>query len=153
MVMAIAPDTYWMAFCSAQGLPPGTPHRVRRLGDDPATCRLLLELIRAGKKTGTFALAEEFTLSGESIPAVGEYLVLTDFDGRPDCIVRLTAVITKPFDDITTDDVSCEGPGLRDLAAWRKLHWAYWGRKLERLGRAPRHDMAVLCQRFELTKE
>jgi uncharacterized protein YhfF len=126
---------------------------VRRLGDDPATCRLLLDLIRTGQKTGTFALAEEFAAAGETSPVAGEYLVLTDFEGRPDCVVRLTEVKAKPFSLVMADDVACEGPGLRDLRAWRELHWAYWGRKLERLGGTPDLGMAVLCQRFELQKE
>ena len=119
---------------------------MRRLGDDPAICSLILDLVRSGQKTGTFALAEEFTTAGEALPAVGEYLVLTDFDGPAGCIVQLTEVTTKPFADITVEDIACEGPGLRNLAAWRELHWGYWGRLLERLGRSPRPDM--VCPRL-----
>jgi len=146
----LKPPALWERFRIGQGLPDGTPFRVRMLGDDPRLCRLILEVVRRGEKTGTFTPAAFFSSPDNAPPAVGEYLVLTDPDGRADCIVRLTSVEGKAFDAITEDDLLCEGIALRRLEAWRKMHRGYWKEKLVPYGLEPTGDLRVLCQRFEL---
>jgi len=142
----------WELYRIREGLPEDTPFRVRRLGDDPRLCRLILSVIRRGEKTGTFTPVAFFSAPGESLPLPGEYYVLTDPDGRADCVVRLTATVVKPLDAITVEDLLCEGAALRRLDAWKKLHRAYWKDKLVPYGLAPDGDLPVLCQRFELVE-
>lgn len=148
--MNVAAEHFWAQYARQAGLGPGLAVRVHCIGDEPTLCRRVLDLVRAGEKTGTFALERDFERSGEALPRAGEYLVLTEHDGRPDVLVRLTEVQRKPFAAVTELDAACEGPGLRALEPWRKVHWDYWSRKLAEHGERPEASMPVICQRFEL---
>jgi uncharacterized protein YhfF len=148
--MNVATEQFWVDYARLAGLGPGHPYRVRCIGDERALCRRVLDLIRAGEKTGTFALEREFASTGEVLPRAGEYYVLTELDGRPDLVVRLTAVQCKPFTAVDERDAACEGPGLREVEPWRQVHWDYWSRKLAEQGERPDLSMTVVCQRFEL---
>jgi uncharacterized protein YhfF len=140
----------WELYRIRCGLPEDAPFRVRRLGDDPRLCRLILGVIRRREKTGTFTPVAFFSAPGESLPLPGEHYVLTDPEGRADCVVRLTATAVKPLDAITEEDLLCEGEALRRLDAWKRLHCAYWKEKLVPFGLVPDGDLPILCQRFEL---
>jgi len=140
--------TYWSGCRAKLGLSEEAGWRTRRLGNTPEVCALLVELIRTGRKTGTFSLAAEFDATGQPPPRAGEYLLITDFEGVPGCCVRLDVVQTLPFDRIGADWVQVEGPALRDLEAWRKVHEEYWTRLLAGWGRKFDGSAAVICQRF-----
>jgi len=142
----------WEDYRIRHDLPDDTPFRMRRLGDDPRLCRLILDLIRRGEKTGTFTPVAFFDAAGESLPVAGEHYVLTDPDGRPDCVVRLTAATVKPLAEIGDDDLQVEGAALRRVDAWKKLHRQYWKERLASHGLVPDEDLPVLCQRFELCR-
>jgi uncharacterized protein YhfF len=148
--MNAAAERFWAEYVRGAGLGPGIGCRVHCIGDEAGLCRRVLDLIRAGEKTGTFALERDFERAGEPLPRAGDYLVLTELDGRPDLVLRLTAVQLKVFTAVDERDAACEGPGLRTLAPWRQVHWEYWSRKLAEHGEQPQASMNVVCQRFEL---
>ena len=147
----MSPSEFWQA-CQ-RALPEdtvGRPFRVRRFGDDPVMSKRLLELVKMREKTGTFAVDWEFETRPSERPRVGDLLVVTDAAGEPGALIRITAVELLPFSAVGDEHVQCEGPGLRDLALWRKVHWDYWTRTLQALGREPAEDMPIVYQRFEL---
>lgn len=148
--MSVATEQFWAEYARHAGLGHDHPYRVRCIGDERALCRRVLDLIRAGEKTGTFGLERDFERAGEALPRIGEYLVLTEHDGQPDLVVRLLDVQRKPFTAIDERDAGCEGPGLRAVQPWRTVHWDYWTRKLAEHGERPDPSMTVVCQRFEL---
>lgn len=114
---------------------------VRSLGSSEAMSEVLLRTVMQGEKTGTFSLGDP--------PRVGEYYVVTRFDGTPALIWRITQVEIKPFDAITTADTQIEGKALRsDLEAFRKVHLSFWatefaGKSRQEIGATP-----VAVQRF-----
>jgi uncharacterized protein YhfF len=146
-------DEFWQA-CQ-RALPQetaGTTWRVRRFGDDPAMARRLLDLVRTGEKSGTFAVDWEFEANPRERPAPGDLYVVTDAAGEPGALIRITRTAVVPFSAISAGDIRCEGPALRDLALWRKVHWDFWSRRLRATGREPAEDMPVLCQWFALLR-
>jgi uncharacterized protein YhfF len=145
------PQAYARA-CLAERDPQAVPAfvRVRRFGDNAATAALILDLIRRGEKSVTFTTPALYAGRREVTPVVDDIVVVTDFDGRPSAVVRTTSVRTVPFNEVTEADSRYEGPPVRPLEAWRRVHWAYFTRELAPLGQAPSETLAVTVERFEL---
>jgi uncharacterized protein YhfF len=125
-------------------------YKVRIIGRSPEKIAQLLALILTGEKSGTFSLAAEFESRPEDTPLAGDVCVLTQADGTPAAIVRMTAVERVRFGSITPAHLKVESPRLRDLAAWRKVHEASWAPLLAHLRRELTDDTEVLCQSFAL---
>lgn len=124
---------------------PGEPlgdYTVRTLGSSEEMFARLLPLILGGFKTGTFSLGEA--------PRVGAYVVVTHFDGTPALIWRITGVEIVPFDEIGARQLEAEGPGLREVGAWRQVHARAWAGQLAGKSRAEIGRTPVVVQRFEI---
>jgi len=146
-------EEYWES-CRRElpGETAGRGYRVKRFGNDPAMARLLLDLIRSRQKTGTFGLEWEFEARPQERPEPGDLYVVTDADGEPGALVRVTGTEVVPFSAIDADHLQAEGPALREPALWRRIHWDFWAPALRDLGREPAADMPILVQRFEVLK-
>lgn len=147
-VPSVEAEEFWHRCRQIEDIEPGVRWRTRRLGDSPEVCALLVELVTTGRKTGTFSLLAEFEETGQAVPEQGDYLVITDFDGRPACAVCLDAVETLPFERVDAAWVQVEGPALRELDPWRRVHRDYWTKLLAGWGRDFGPDIRVVCQRF-----
>ncbi len=145
-----AVQAFWRD-CAAHvpGLAESTPYTVKVFGNNPDMAKLLLNLIRTGQKTGTFFLAWEYEDSGKPVPAKGDWVLVTDAAGIPGCVYQITSMETVPFDKMEARHVQCEGPQLRDLDAWKKLHWDFWTQQLANSSRQPESSMPVLCMTFK----
>lgn len=115
---------------------------VRTLGSSEAMFKRLLPLILSGEKTGTFSLGDA--------PPVGEYCVVTHFDGTPALIWRVVAVEIVPFDVISVAHLQVEGEVLRNVEAWRKVHLAAWAAQFKGKSRVEIGKTPVVVQRFVL---
>ena len=129
-------------------IPTDTPYTVKSYGNSEELADRLLALIKDGEKTGTFALAWEFESEPQTRPREGDHVIVVDGRGEPGCLYRIDSVETLPFNKITAGHVACEGPSMRQLEPWQKMHWAYWTSVLEGTGHAPAEDMTVLVQMF-----
>ncbi len=125
-------------------------YKVRSYGNSQAMADIIVPLILQGEKTGTFAQASEFEADPAAAPAVGDLYVVTQWDGIPALLYRITAVERVPFEGINHQHVQVEGPNARDVTIWRKIHWDYWGGMLRAKGREPSMQMPVIFSRFEL---
>ena len=122
---------------------------VRRMGNAPAICETLLGLVTSGEKTGLFSRPEELAAAGLT-PAPGDYVVFTDYDGRPRCLVRMEECRQLKFSEVGAEHTACESPAARDPDVWRDIHRRYWTPMLAAEGRAFTEDIPVLFQRFRL---
>lgn len=130
--------------------PEGDFYRVRTFGRERQMSDRLLELIAQGEKTVTFVLPWTYEGDRNATPVVGGYSVVTDLDGAPRFIIRTTATKTVPYHAVTEDDAQYEGPGVRTLEAWRRVHWDYFTASLRPTGKTPTEDMPVTVERFEV---
>ena len=108
------------------------------------------ELVVKGIKKATSPSLLGIQLRKEKIPKAGDFLIVTDWEGRAQCIVRTTKVIFRPFFAIDAAYALREGEGDKSLDYWRKTHWDYYTKELEPFGRVPRESMIVVCQEFEI---
>ena len=107
------------------------------------------ELVVKGIKKATSPSLLGIQLRKEKIPKAGDFLIVTDWEGRAQCIVRTTKVTFRPFFAIEAAYALREGEGDKSLDYWRKTHWEYYTKELEPFGRIPRESMIVVCQEFE----
>jgi uncharacterized protein YhfF len=124
--------------------------RVRHFGQDARVADLLVNLIATGEKTGTFTSPWIFAGDPDEEPVLGGYTVVTDFFANPKLLLRTTAVNTMRFDEISEAETLVDGPAVRTLDVWRRVHWAYFERKLAKLNRIPSPDMPVTVEEFEV---
>jgi uncharacterized protein YhfF len=128
----------------------GDAYQVRWIGLDDDSTRQILELIRAGDKTGTYTLPWIVENTGQPTPAIGDTIILVDFGGHPQLIVRLTEIETVPFGQISETHTAVDGPPMRDLAIWKPLHTRYWNGLLEPYGLTVSDEMPVWVEKFDL---
>lgn len=138
--VAGAPEAFVSAAREARPDEPIEAWTVRTLGSSEAMFGRLLPLILSGEKTGTFSLGEA--------PRVGEYQVITHFDGTPALLWRITAVEIVAFDAISAAHVQVEGKALRDVEAWRAVHIAAWAAQFAGKSRAEIGATPVVMQRY-----
>ncbi|MDT7829102.1 ASCH domain-containing protein [Pricia sp. S334] len=106
-------------------------------------------LVKKGIKKATSMSLLGLQHRGEPLPKIGDFLVVTDWEGRAQCLVRTTKVTLKPFFAIDVTYALKEGIGDKSLAHWKKVHWDFFADELQRFGREPRESMIVVCQEFE----
>lgn len=113
---------------------------------DANTCAILAKK-EVKKATSDSLLGLQYR--NEPLPKIGDFKVITDWGGKAQCIVRITAVKLKPFFSIDSKYAQLEGEGDKSLDYWKKVHWDYYTRELEPFGRVPRESMIIVCSEFE----
>lgn len=127
--------------------------KVRPLGRDADQANRNLQLVLKGKKRSYSHALLGLQHRGEALPQLGDFTILTDWEGQARCIVRTVAVRLKPFFSISSSYAKLEGEGDGTLEQWKKSHWETFGRELEPFGRVPRESMIVVCEVFEKVYE
>ena len=66
------------------------------------------------------------------------------------CLIETFELTIRPFDSVDAAFAYDEGEGDRSLAYWREVHWRYFGRMCEAIGRTPDEAMPLVCERFRV---
>ena len=141
---------FWRRCCEAnEDLNPSSTYDVWYFGDSRELADNLVELVLAGNKRATAALAWE--ADGEDTPPLpGDISLVTNYDGDPKCFIRYTGISVLPFNQVDAQFAFDEGEGDRSLDYWRAAHWAFFSRYCATIGRKPDLEMPVVCKRFEV---
>ena len=107
------------------------------------------KLVLQGKKRATSDSLLGLQYRKERLPKIGDFMVITDWEGTAQCIVEITKVRLKPFFSIDAEYARIEGEGDQSLEYWKKIHWDYFEKELAEYERLPRESMIVVCQEFE----
>ena len=118
-------------------------------GDNELDANTLAELTKQGVKKATSHSLLGLQNRNEKLPKIGDFIVVTNWGGEAQCIVRTTAVKLKPYFSIDSAYAQIEGEGDKSLEYWKKTHWEYYTRELQKFGREPRESMIIVCQEFE----
>lgn len=118
--------------------------------DNQEDADLCAALVVAGRKRATAASVAELEMSGNPIPKVGDYAIVTDWAGQAKAVIRTTAVQIKRFGDVDEDFARTEGEGDGTLEWWRAAHREYYGRVLAGTTYLVDDDLEVVCEAFEL---
>jgi uncharacterized protein YhfF len=145
-------ESMWSAFLSAHPELVGSDdvYSAWHFCGNKADADELAQLVVAGVKRATAGDLWSYEAEGEPLPQLGDFSVITDWDGNPRCIIRTVSVEVVAFQDVSDRFASTEGEGDGSLAYWREAHWTAFGRSLAWIGREPSLDMPVVCEVFEV---
>ncbi|MEM1340377.1 MAG: ASCH domain-containing protein [Bacteroidota bacterium] len=114
--------------------------------EDANTCA---ELVRKDVKRATSHSLLGLQLRQEALPKIGDFAVVTNWNGEARSIIRTTSVKLIPYFAIHSEHARLEGEGDKSLAYWKKVHWEYYTRELAHFERKPLESMIIVFERFE----
>ncbi|NNC91279.1 MAG: ASCH domain-containing protein [Acidimicrobiia bacterium] len=137
---------FWDGFVAAGG--PDTRYTAWHFGadDDPGLQTELALLVRHGPKRATAGVLAEYENENEELPAAGDFSVILDGRGDPQCIIRTTHVEVRAFGEVDEGFAWTEGEGDRTLAWWKRAHQDHFARAGVIVG----DDTEMVLERFEL---
>ena len=146
-------EAYWTSFFSS--LPESSPYPMRKRteekwGEGAAMADELGGLIAKGTKTATCSALAEWEAEGDALPQVGDLTMVLSGTGEPLCIIEVTEVRIRGFNEVDADFAWEEGEGDRSLEHWREVHRFFFTRSLSRIGREFSEDMPLVCERFRV---
>ncbi len=141
---------FWQKFLEAKNLPQDTKClEVFYFDITKESAAHLLSLVLSGKKKATASSLYHYQATGEAIPTVGSYSIVTDFDGVPHCVIKTTAIHIVPFKDLTYEVVKREGED-ENLASWRSNHIHFFTEDGKASGYQFDWEMPVVFEDFEV---
>ena len=105
------------------------------------------ELVKKGIKKATSDALIAIQCRNEKLPKIGDFTVITDWNGKAQCIVKITKVQLKPFFCINEEYAKIEGN--KSLVHWKEVYWEYYTEELKAYNRVPSKSMIIVCQEFE----
>ncbi|HIK17646.1 MAG TPA: ASCH domain-containing protein [Leptolyngbyaceae cyanobacterium M33_DOE_097] len=143
---------YWQEYLASQVESQASDaiYAVDQFGDSPDLAEELAQLVRSQIKTATCSALWEWETAGEALPEPGSKMVVLDGKGQPCCIIEITEVSIRAFNQVDAQFAYDEGEGDRSLASWRREHWKYFSRVLPQIGKAPSQTMLLVCERFQV---
>ncbi|PMM56808.1 ASCH domain-containing protein [Vibrio splendidus] len=120
---------------------------------DEHNANLCAQLILNGEKRASCGLEYWYTHEGETRPIIGHLQVVTDWNGKPICIVEITSVSSCPYNEVTAEFAAAEGEGDKSLEWWKKAHWNFFSRECEELKINPSEDMMLVLERFKVVHQ
>ncbi|MEZ8720997.1 ASCH domain-containing protein [Vibrio pomeroyi] len=120
---------------------------------DEYNANLCAQLILKGEKQASCSLEYWYSHEDEVMPVVGHLQVVTDWEGKPICIVEITSVSLCPYNQVTAEFAAAEGEGDKTLAWWRKAHWNFFSRECEELKITPSEGMMLVLERFKVVHQ
>ncbi|MUH37263.1 ASCH domain-containing protein [Zobellia amurskyensis] len=106
-------------------------------------------LVKKGIKRATSPSLLGLQHLKQPLPKIGDFMIVTNWEGEAQCIVRTTAVKLKPYFSIDEAHARLEGEGDKSLAYWKKVYWDYYTKELTAFNRKPNESMIIVCQEFE----
>ena len=107
------------------------------------------ELVVKGIKQATSSSLWWYKKHNELLPKIGDLAIVTNWEGTPKAITRVTKVSKVKLGEIDAAYAIKEGEGDKSLAYWNKVHWQYYTREMEPFGEKPTKDLIIVCEEFE----
>ena len=147
---ADALERFWQRFLAVSGRGDGTRYsEAFHFETNRRDADKLLGLVLSGKKRATSSALPCYELEGEDIPKAGELSIVTDFAGKPYCVIETTRVTVIPFSRMTFDICSREGED-DTLASWQEKHRRFFSCDAREYGYEFNEDMPVVFEDFEV---
>ncbi|MGQ4002121.1 ASCH domain-containing protein [Francisellaceae bacterium CB300] len=117
---------------------------------DEYNANICANLILRGEKRASCSLEYWYSHKGEVIPKVGHLQVVTDWSGKPICIIELTSISKCKYREVTAEFAVEEGEGDKSLKWWREAHWRFFSLECKELGIEPNEDMLLVLEQFKV---
>ncbi|SBT60893.1 ASCH domain [Plesiomonas shigelloides] len=117
---------------------------------DEYNANLCADLILKGEKCASSSLEYWYTHGDESMPQVGHLQVVTNWEGKPICIIEITSVTKCPYNQVTETFAASEGEGDNTLEWWKNAHRTFFSHECTQLGIAFQEDMILVLEHFKV---
>jgi uncharacterized protein YhfF len=107
-------------------------------------------LVLSGVKTTTSRLEWEREKSNDPTEKIGDRSIVLNARQEPICIIEVTDIFIRPFDQVNAAFVYQYGEGSRDMDFWNKDMWEYYVAECTELGLSASPDMPMICQVFKV---
>ena len=118
--------------------------------DNQADADHCAALVARGHKRATAPSVAELELSGEPVPRVGDYAIVTDWPGHAIAVIRTVSVEIRRFGEIDEEFARAEGEGDLTLEWWRVAHQRYYEIVLAGSRYTVDADLEIVCESFEV---
>lgn len=143
-------DQYWTEFLRQTDKEETVEYEVAYCyGENESQAESILNLILEGRKTATSSSYLAYQETGEPLPRKGEFEIITDFEGKPGCIVEIVDVKIIPFKDIKWEIAKLEGEE-DNILTWRENRSVEWIEEGEELGYSFSDEMPVVFVGFKV---
>lgn len=143
-------ELFWQEFLAANGLDSKTRYYESfHFCNDENSANELVHLVLEGKKQATSSSLAAYELTGEDLPSVGSYSIVTDWAGEPKCVIETVTTTIIAFDDV--DFELCQKEGEDDnLESWRQNHIKFFSEESQELGYTFTGAMKILFEEFQV---
>ena len=143
-------EEFWQAFLKSTGKDSETKYAdCFHFDSTEKAANGCLALVLSGQKRATASSLSYFECKGEPIPKVGDYSIITDWNGTPYCVMETTAVTIMPYGEMTYDIAKREGED-DTLEEWQITHERFFREQGEALGYEFSKSMPVVFEDFEV---
>jgi uncharacterized protein YhfF len=120
--------SFWAKFQAATGVDATLRfYEAFHFDDNEPSANELARLVLAGTKRATASLVWSLEAEHTPPPKPGDLSVVTDWQGKPLCVIETQAVAIVPFEEVSEEFAAAEGEGDGSLRRWREDHWAdHW---------------------------
>lgn len=139
---------FWKSCTTAHPELAGKTYALRCIGTSPEMNAAILDNIARGLKVGTFPLPLQLEKLGEKLPQPGDLTIQLKLDGTPRLLVQTTQVDTLPFGALTAEHTAIDGPTVRPIDIWRKVHIPYYTAIMAEYGLTFSEDVPICIERF-----
>ncbi len=141
---------FWNAFAATGVADEQRFYESFAFGDSEALANDLADLVLSGVKRATTGAVWSYEAEGKRLPGPGDQSIVTNWNGRPLCVIETTRVDVVPFNQVSAELAAVEGEGDGSLSYWMEGHRRYFTRECARAGRDFNEDMLVACERFKV---
>ncbi|WP_306012808.1 MULTISPECIES: ASCH domain-containing protein [unclassified Allomuricauda] len=124
--------------------------KVIHFGDNEKDANQCADLVCKETKRATSHSLQVLQLKGKPLPKIGDFAVVTDWEGKAKCVIRTTAVKLLPYFSVREEHARLEGVGDKSLEHWKKVHWDNFTRELAQFDKTPKESMIVVFEQFEM---
>ena len=117
--------------------------------DNEKSADKLAVLVLEGTKRATASLYHSYD-SKDEVQKVGDLRIITNWNGVAQCIIETTNIDIVSFKDDTEEFAATEAEGDKSLAYWKRVHWSYFSREMNEIGKESSEDMLVVCEKFKV---
>ena len=143
-------EEFWKRFLEAKKMDPNTKYiESFHFELTEKWANELLRLVLEGRKRATASSLFAYSQEGQSMPKVGDYSIVTDWDGNPKCVIQTTTVQTIPYSEMTFDVCKREGED-ENLESWRKGHQKFFTEEGKEMGYEFSEDMLIVFEDFKV---
>lgn len=117
---------------------------------DKKNADLCSDLVLNGVKTASCSLKESYSHTEDELPAIGDLLIVTNWESTPVCIVEFIEISEVKFLEVDELHAFKEGEGDRTLSWWRDVHIDFFTNECEELGITFDESMTLVLEYFKV---